>query len=528
MPTQPQPDPSRRVYRLMLLGAALMAIFLSSGLAAFALRHRASTGPLRARLHRSNRIDRGTMSSAHDLALTLQLSHFGPRFAPGDIGLSIESDELATQDLDPSHKSLVALMRHLGPAVLRVGGNSLDYSWWTATTDTQPPKWATNIVTPADLYRLRALLTATGWRVILGIDLGHFDPTRAASEARIAQHILGYRLMGFEVGNDPNDFGEPLLNLRPPSYSVSNYLNELGAYIAAIRASTPVIRLYGPDVGTLPSPEWQSAAAGQSTPFAGITQHYYPTKYSVTKGLCKATSVPTGIELLSAPIREQESEVSQNLAAIGRISHREVRISETNDTASCDTDGGPATSPVFASALWSLDWVLRASSAGVSGLNFHGYLGRCGADTFSPICAPESGPGARSQVAARPEYYGLLAAKQLEGGNFIPVHVSNSPFSSYMTAYATIHPHHTIILALDDLSTEDSASLRISVPGYSIAASELLTAPSISATSDVSLGSASVDVAGDLKPTATSVSKTQRLFRLQLTPASAAIVTFRR
>ena len=524
MATRPQ-TPSFRCTHRLLLGVAPITILLCSALAALALPNSTSTRLLRAQLQR-----RGPSSpratNSQDLALKLEPSHLGPQFAPGSVGLSIESDELATQDLNPSHGSLVALMRHLGPAVLRVGGNSLDYSWWTANSRTQPPSWATNVVTPADLFRLRALLTATNWRVILGVDLGHFDPIGAASEARIAQHILGYRLLGFEVGNDPNDFGEPLLKLRPSSYSVSNYLNELAAYRTAIHATTPAIRLYGPDVGTLPSPPWQAAGAGRHTPFVGITQHYYPTKYSVTNGTCKATTVPTAIELLSAPIREQETAVAQSLALIGKAAHREVRISETNDTASCDTDGAPATSPVFASALWSLDWVLRASSIGVAGFNFHGYLGRCGPNTSSPICAP--GSGSANQVAARPEYYGLLAAKQLEGGNFIPVRANRESSLRYLTAYANVHRHDVVVLALDNLSTENNASLRVSVPGYSVATSERLVAPSVSATSDISLGGASADAAGDLTPAATSVPKAHRLFMIQLAPASAAIVTFHR
>ena len=102
------------------------------------------------------------------------------------MGLSTEASELETDHLSAAHDRLVRLMRLLGPSVLRIGGNSVDLSWWDSDGE-PPPPWATSTVTPADLATLRGLLTATGWRVLLGVDLGHFEPVRAADEARYAR-----------------------------------------------------------------------------------------------------------------------------------------------------------------------------------------------------------------------------------------------------------------------------------------------------------------------------------------------------
>jgi len=446
-------------------------------------------------------------------------------FAPGSIGLSVEADELATSDLSATRGSLVALMRQLGPGVLRLGGNSLDYSWWTSTSE-QPPSWATSVITPPDLASLRRLLIATGWRAILGVDLGHFDPARAANEATIAKHTLGSHLLGFEIGNEPNDYGDALIKLRPPTYTASDYLEELGAYSAAMHASAGAIRLYGPDVS---SPSWlQVIASDKAVSLAAITQHYYPTSYSVSRGVCKATPVPTAVDLLSPEVRERESATVQGLVSIGSLAHRETRITETNTTSSCDTSGGPATSPVFASALWSLDWTLRSASAGVAGINFHGYFGRCVKDAYNPICAPNLAAEIRGEVIARPEYYGLFAAHQLQGGRFLPVDITGPNTSAAeLTAYATVHPNRDITIAIDDLASHGTTRLSLRLPGYSDASEASLIAPSLDATDDVSFGHSSFHAGAAVRPILSHIVRRDGAFRITVRPASALILWLR-
>jgi hypothetical protein len=472
-------------------------------------------------------------NATQHFALTVTPSHLERQFAPGAVGLSVETNQLATQNLDANHKSLVELMRRLGPGTLRIGGDSLDYSWWTSDGEL-PPAWATSIVTPADLVTLRALLAATGWRAILGIDLGHFEPSRAANEALVATDILGSRLLGLEIGNEPDAYADNQVKLRPSSYGVNNYLEELTAYSKAIHTVAPTVDLYGPDLSSQAGPgsssqEWLSALAqDKSTPLDAITQHYYPTSYSVSSDLCKGSPLPTALDLLSPQVREQENTILQTLVDTGQMADRETRITETNTTSSCDISGGPDTSPVFASALWSLDWILRSVSAGVAGLNFHGNLGICAPDTFSPICAPSKSALNRGQVTARPEYYGLLAARKLEGGYFVPVRISGQYPLEGLTAYATVHPHNVITLAIDNFATEGQASLILRVPGYEKAVSESLVAPSVNATNGVTFGRASLNSTGVIRPTEARLPRVDGTFQIKLAPTSAVIIKLQR
>src|ERR1700704_3762921 len=163
-----------------------------------------------------------TKSAAQGMTLTVAPTHPGTKFALGPVGLSIEPEELTSRDLN-IHQAPVALMRLLGPGVLRIGGNSVDRSWWTSNGE-RPPAWAGSVITPANLVSLRDLLIATDWRAILGVNFGHFDPTRAADEVRIAQSILGSRLLGIQIGNEPHGYSTPSIHLRGATYSASTYL----------------------------------------------------------------------------------------------------------------------------------------------------------------------------------------------------------------------------------------------------------------------------------------------------------------
>ena len=450
------------------------------------------------------------------------------RFRPGAVGLSIETLQISSGAVSPHDQSLVALMRRLGPATLRIGGNSADRSWWAGDGKAKPI-WATNTVTPDDLSRLRGLLDATNWQAILTVNLGHFEPQRAADEARSATAILGPRLRAVEVGNEPNAYGTSVEKLRPPSYNVDDYLRELSAYQTQILEQAPSVRFAGPDLSFSPSSHtWLPRIAEVSpSPFSEITHHYYPTSYNLPRGPCKRTPNPSAQDLLGPAAREYENTLLGRVAAAGALAHRPTRISETNTTSSCNTGGGPNTSPVFASALWALDWTLRAASSGVSGINFHGRLSGCLPTSFSPICAPRGQPSPQPVPVARPEYYGLLAARELEGGRFVPVTLQG-PVASRgdLTAYATERADGTLKVAIDDLSPHTGASLvAIAAPGYASGSMSRLAAPSIHATRRVTYGHATIGAGGADRPGSTPLRHEDGAFYLRSPAGSAQILT---
>ncbi|HYB23743.1 MAG TPA: hypothetical protein VED41_08095, partial [Solirubrobacteraceae bacterium] len=418
-----------------------------------------------------------TETLAPTATLRVAVRRPGNAFTLGAVGISTEARELSTGHLSTSEGRLVSLMRLLGPSLLRIGGDSVDYAWWTSR-DEPPPSWATSTITPADLSALGELLSATGWRVLLGVDFAHYEPQRAAEEARYAKEILGDKLLGVEIGNEPNDYaGE---HLRASSYGAGEYAREAQGYQQALAASAPEVGVYGPAVTQ--NTTWLPQLASLLPAFAGITQHYYAS--STCPGAPPRVP-PTQAGVLSPAERELEEEHLHELVAVGTQSDRPTLIGETNDSACA---GIPEVSQTFASALWALDWALRAASAGVSGLDFHGEVGFCGPDDESPICAA-GGAGARvSNVIAQPEFYGMLAARQLEGGRFLPTSVSAPTPLPDLTSWATVAPDGTVKVAIDDLATSGPTQ-PIAIPLAASAASEEdLCAPSPQAHTGVTLG----------------------------------------
>jgi hypothetical protein len=466
-----------------------------------------------------------SVSPATATVLKVDTSQPGNGFEIGAVGLSIEASELETAHLSAAYVRLVRLMRLLGPSVLRIGGNSVDSSWWTSR-DEPKPSWATSTATPADLSRVRALLAATGWRVLLGVNLGHFEPTRAADEARYAQEILGPDLLGIEIGNEPDDFSGEKVNLRPLTYTVGAYIDEAEIYRKALSSAAPGVAIDGPALTGTP---WLTQMGTAARMFTELTQHYYPT--STCQQIPLSEPQPTADGLLSPAVRQSENEVLETLAKASAVTGHPTRIGETN-SSSCG--GSASASPVFASALWSLDWTLRAASSGVSGLNFHGALSVCDPRTYSPICVPSSQNHHEENIEAQPEYYGLLAARQLEGGRFVPTHLTSPHPVPGLTTWATIAPGGTLKISIDNLATVGpNRPMRIAISGYSAGTEETLIGPSVEARGGVIFGGVTVTSRGRWHPRPARLSSTRHLsptggtFSVIVRPASAVIVTLR-
>jgi hypothetical protein len=465
-----------------------------------------------------------TVPPASMAILKVDTKHPGNMFEPGAVGLSVDANELGSGHLSANHPGLVRLMRLLGPSLLRIGGTSVDLSWWTSRGE-RPPRWATNTVTPADLATLRGLLDATGWQVLLGVNLGHFEPGRAADEARVAQRLLGGKLVGIEIGNEPNGYGADTSKVvfRSPSYSVGEYLREAQAYRQALTAAVPGLAVYGPALSQIP---WLSQMGASASLFTEITQHYYPANTCIGELSSTTIPPPTDAELLAPAERQSENETLNVLTQVGTLAGRPTLIGETG-TGACH--GSSSASPAFASALWALDWTLRAASSGVKGLDFHGHFGLCGPNNQSPICASTPEAARAMDVTPQPEYYGMLAATRLEGGRFVPTRLILPAPALNLTSWATLAPGGKITIAIDNLATSGLAqTVSIPMPVRYTATEQLLAGPSVEARNGIALGGAHVTSGGQWRPRPTRLARWGRSFRVVVGPASAIIVTLRR
>ena len=252
----------------------------------------------------------------------------------------------------PNSGDLVTLLRSLGPGVLRFGGVTADKNVAWVDAQTPRPAWATAVIDEADLRGLAALAARSGWRVLLTVNFGHYEPQAAAREAAAAKAALGESLEGLEIGNEPNSYGHQ--GLREEPWTFLQYDSQVAAYRAAIEAAAPGIPIAGPDVSGSSAFETWGLGEVVNQPPALLTGHHYPLS-------CQGPPPPTIERLLSPRIRVLEALSLQRYLSIAQAGEIPFRLDEAN-TVSC---GGVAgVSNTFAGALWAAAYVSQAMSLG--------------------------------------------------------------------------------------------------------------------------------------------------------------------
>ena len=446
------------------------------------------------------------------MRVSIDVGHPGPT-VPGDfIGLSFEPRNLPTLAALARRGNLVELLRALGPGLLRFGGVSGDKQTAWVGERARRASWATYAIGASDLRGLAELASRAGWRVLLSVNLGHYDPAAAAQEISAARRALGGELAAVAIGNEPDAYVPQ--RLRSPPWDYRAYRAQADAYLAAIRSVAPGIRVAAPDASSgVPPLRWVGEEAASGHP-ALLTDHFYPSSSCGYK--------PVVSDLLSPVTRRIGASMVERLAAISRAAHTPLRVDETN-SISCH--GQPGVSNSFASSLWALDYLSRAMRAGLGGVNLHDLILQ--PLSYSPIA------GTRAQVAAgalnaEPVFYALLVARQLEGGRFLPIGVT--PAANSLSASAALVSRGRLQVLLVDYDEPGTAprAVHLGVPARFFGGTVLrLRARSPAATTGVTLGGRPVGADGRWRP----AGRLPGLYgppgglSVGLAPSSAALVT---
>ena len=223
------------------------AILATSLCAALAATHAVARDASAARASLRAALDSGHRRAAHKsppvtIAVDPQ-DAFGAAVPADFLGLSFELSSVPELASYSSRGDLVSLLRSLGEGVIRLGGISADTetAW---LTEAAPPTWVRATIGPEQLAGIASLARATGWRVLLTVNLGHYEPAAAAQEAQAAQSLLGTSLAGIAIGNEPDRYVAD--GLRSTPWSFADYLTEVAAYRAAIAAAAPAFRSSAP------------------------------------------------------------------------------------------------------------------------------------------------------------------------------------------------------------------------------------------------------------------------------------------
>lgn len=457
-------------------------------------------------------------AAAATSVISIDATAAGTSLTDGSQGFSFEANDLAQPGFTGGN--LAAYLDTISPSsVLRIGGNKADQTFWTSTGETAP-SWSVATITPADLTALAGLASASGWKVILGVNLKQFDPARAANEAQYAQRALGSSLLDIEIGNEPDLY--PVYTSNP-----AQYLTDFQKYVSAIEVAAPGVPIEGTDEARGPGSSFQSSftnaqKALTKPQITELTNHFYP----MTGPTCGGS--PSAAQLLSSTLRTSEKTEADGAVSAAATLGVPAVVDESNNA---DCGGAPGVSNVFASALWEIDDQLVMAREGVKGDYMHGGVAQCGSSSspYTPLCAPSASAAAAGNLVAQPEYYGMAAVRQLGTGRFLTL---TNPVWADVRAYAVQHSDGTLSVMLDDVddpATTGATSIQLTLPAsYSQAGEVSLTASGgLSATGGITLGGQTVHSDGTLPPaTPVSLPVNGNSLTVSVPAGSAEILTF--
>ena len=431
------------------------------------------------------------------------------------LGLSFEAQALGQLGSIASHGDLVALLRSLGPGLIRFGGITADQNVGWSDAVTPRPAWATSTIGPAQMKQLGALAKRSGWGVLLTVGMAHYEPQAAAREIASARAALGSRLVAVEIGNEPDAYGRHGFRALP--WIAQGYEEQVSDYREAIAAASPGVALAGPDVsGSGIFGEWGFAEAASQAP-AMLTGHHYPLG-------CAQIPAPSIEALLSSAIRGREARSLETYLSVARAWSMPFRIDETN-SVSCG--GVPGISNTFASALWAAGYIGQTMAAGVVGVNLQGNPTNCGG--YTPLCAPDPSALAAGRLRAQPDWYALLLTRSLVGYRPLLTTIASTGTPN-LAAYGFAGPGRTRKLLLIDDEAPGTGTLAVRTqlgPGFGAARVLRLTGPSLSSTDGVRLGGRAVTASGTFSDPSPGEPASLRagVLSVRLAPASAALVT---
>jgi hypothetical protein len=433
----------------------------------------------------------------------------GRPIAPDFIGLSYESAILAGGDyFTADNESLLGLSRLLGAnGVIRIGGNTSERTLWRGAGGTTGS--AGFLITPASIDHLAGALRRLGWKLIYGLNLARGTPEQAAAEAAYVAAAVGANLLAFQIGNEPDGFGR-WTGVRPDGYDAAAFMAEWRRFHAAIRTTLPDARFAGPDVAG--ETDWVGAFAEQRPQgLTLLTHHYY------ADGPAGAPHVSLAAVLRSDP---SLGRVLDRLARYGRAYSLPYRLVEAN---SIYNEGQAGVSDTLAAALWGLELLFEAATAGAAGVNFH-----AGVHNFRPELDKAYTPIARSgngRYRPAPLFYGMLAFAVIGRGALVPVRVAQ-PLAD-VKAFAARSPPRSLHVCLINKALAGGARVIID-PGrrFSTASLLRLVGPAGDARTGITLGGASVDEFGTWTPIPESqpVSSAGEI-AVDVPPASAALIS---
>ena len=409
------------------------------------------------------------------------------------IGLSV--DNICTPlAILKRYSAGIQLFKNLGSGILRLEGDTNNVPHGTTWNPTGTPVCTANcaVITESEVNDIAAVSRAINWKVIWGESIVDRPIANVAAEAAYVVPTLGSNLLTFELGNEPDLYGE----------SYPTFKRRWDAAETAITRQVPSARMSG-DAGCCNLTWLSRFLDDEGTKVNLATYHLYPMgdshgSQTLTKLLSSAEMGATAAEV-------------DAIVSVARQHTLALQIDESSDTAN---NGTPGVSDVYASSLWTLDYLFTAVEHGACGVNLYegGY--------YEPIHFTSSG------FTIKPKYFGMLAFHYAAAhGKIVPIKLKSS---SNIAGHAVLRSDGKLRVVLINKDELNTATVQINTTlSYTKATAIRLTAPSVSATTGVTLGGSSVASDGAWNPSIIETVPTDgSLSRVTIPAASAIIITY--
>lgn len=464
--------------------------------------------------------------------VTVSGDKVGTKLSASQIGLSLESTDLADPLLSADNASVVSLLQGLGKPILRFGGNSVDRRFfWTSTGEALPSGYVgtktlpARAVGPDDFKRINALLENADAYISLSVNLGDYNPARAADLAKYGTQIFGKRLVAITLGNEPNGFAPNAVlahALRPNGYTAADFGKEAKAYADAMFKVAPNVPISGP--GTYAA-DWASAWIDLDFKQKKIlTFHNYPLT-GCTTGL--AADNPTMANLMAANTHSRSIDYHSAFVKKGNAANIPIWVDETGISACL---GSNETTKTHASSLWSADYALGSAQVGVSQLDFHSSLITCtGGPPMSAVCFDGAYLQPTGTMEPRANYFGLSMVASIGGGDFLKLKNDGGGLA-YSYALQQADGSTTVVL-INENDPEKAAQTKVTLKLPNIPATATMTQMTGSsyASQDTTQidGQGSAPVSKDKRPSPMGFKPGKQTQTFPLTAGTVTVMNFK-
>ena len=425
-------------------------------------------------------------ATGQPVSAAINQNQHGYNIANNFLGLSYEINNIAS---DPSflradNAVLLQLIQNLGASgMIRIGGNSSDKVVWTGNV--RNASTGKDSLATTDVDQLAAFVSATGgWKLVLGLNLGYYNPSLSANEAVYVSNALGANLYALQFGNEPASYSSN--GLRPSTYNVNTYMAEWRVYRDSVRNLLPLAPLAGPDISrvTNNATSYLKTFADSLHSYINmLSGHYYGDAYSPTS----STDTETVFDSITS-VKTYTSTPGQ----LGKINTLATsysipyRITECGSVAS---GGRAGLSDAFGSALWALDFMWQVATNNGQGVNFHGSA----TALYTPIARTNG------VIVPRPGYYAMLAFAYGGSGGSSILPVALTANGKLCTAYACTKNGKTFVTLVNRDTVNLSYTLNLT---NTVTEMDLyrLTASSITAKTGITFAGAAVNADGTYSP----------------------------